>query len=334
MGGTAQKNTIVDIARLAGVSNITVSRAFSKPELVSRETREKIFAIAKQLNYSPNIFARSLKNNDSRIIGVVSDSTRNHTIMVAMQTLFAEADLRGYTVMMFDTHGSEEVEARAMETLFSYKVSAIVLSVVRDDPDYAPAYIRKAHQLNIPIVLFDRDFKKFSLPGVFLNNEEMGIKAGQYLQTRAYERMLIIGGPETSMITRGRVDGMLRTLESDIRVECFYTYYSYEQARPLIVEKLRQLGEKERPQCIVGINGQISLAAIGACRLLGIHRKMEYFSFDEVPYAADFGYSVPCIANDLSAWGRSISEMVFKLIESGNSPLYFDRIQVQAYLKI
>ncbi|WP_038909886.1 LacI family DNA-binding transcriptional regulator, partial [Yersinia pestis] len=79
--------TIVDIARRANVTNITVSRTFNQPGLVKQETREKIHAIAKELNYVPNAFAQGLKRSSSQIIGIVTSSMYNPFYSELIQTV-------------------------------------------------------------------------------------------------------------------------------------------------------------------------------------------------------------------------------------------------------
>ena len=64
---TKKASTIVDIAKKAKVTNITVSRAFAHPEMVKKETREKIFKIAKELDYKPNLLLSYLKPMNLRL---------------------------------------------------------------------------------------------------------------------------------------------------------------------------------------------------------------------------------------------------------------------------
>ncbi len=325
-----KKVTLSDVAKEAKVSPITVSRAFSSPDLVKPQTRDLVFKVAAKLNYSPNAFARNLKTNSSPIIGVVTDSTYNPVYAQVVKTLYEEADKSGYIIIMFETAGNAERERKAMETLFSYKVAGIVLSVVNDSENYHPDYIQKARYNNIPLVLLDRDIKNENLPGVFLNNFEIGTKAGLYLSEETDKKILVIGGPQDSQITIERIAGIKESLaHNKISCDTIYANYSYDKAREII---LNYLENKTRlPDIIVGINGPISLAAIGVCRNLHL-RDILFFSIDAVPYAKDFGYNVPCIYSDPTEWGLRVSELLFKLIEHDNSPRFFDRIFIYGKL--
>ncbi len=333
--GADKRVTVVDVAKKANVSTITVSRAFSSPQLVKKATRDLIYKVAAELNYTPNPFARSLKSNTSHIIGVVTDSTYNPVYAQVVKTLCNAADKYGYMVMMFETSGDAQKEQRAIEALFSYKVAGIVLSVAKDTHDYNPDYFDKAAKSNIPLVLLDRDVPMRSLPGVFLNNHEIGIKAGVYLNSMHIDKLLIIGGPESSIITQDRVGGICAALaESKTDHEVCYCSYTYEQARAMLMEYLKDYKAKGLKPFThaVGINGPITLSAIGVFRSLGC-KDLSYFSIDEVPYMNDFGYKIPCIYSDPVEWGECISKLLFKLIDHNNSPAFFDRMFIHGHLK-
>lgn len=325
-----RKATIVDIANLANVTNITVSRAFSSPELVKKETRDRIYAIARKLHYTPNPFARSLKTNTSKIIGVVTNSTYNPVYEEVIKTLCLEADKNGYIVIMFESACNPELENRAMQTLFAYKVAGIVLSVVNDCAAYDPLYIKQAQAYNIPLILLDRDITPFNLPGVFLDNYQIGVKAGKYLFTQNLTDLLVIGGPEDSLITQKRIEGIMSELRDlPVKFNFIYTDYSYALSRKMIMDYLKE--KIAETSYIVGINGLITLAAIGVCRTLG-NRQCRYFSIDAVPYAADLAFNIPCIYSDPKEWGMKVSELLFTAIKSVNNPEKFERIFISGEL--
>jgi LacI family transcriptional regulator len=316
--------TIIDIAKKAQVTNITVSRAFNKPELVKPETREKILKIAKQLNYVPNAFARNLKNNQSKIIGVVTSSTFNPVYSIILKKLSLMADNKGYMVMIFETNGSEEAENRAVQTLFSHKASAILLSVTLDKEGYSPDYLKIAKAYQIPIVLFDRDIPGSELPGVFLNNIEIGVRAGKYLARKNHSSFLIFGGPIESEITQDRVSGLIGGLRGQTKkISVINSHYSYEKTYPIILNALKNLSVM--PDCIVGINGLICMAVFKSLRELG-EKDVSLFSIDDMPYSDIYGIRIPCIANNPEDWGREVGNLIFEIIngKSENKRIYIE----------
>ncbi|MBD1567292.1 LacI family DNA-binding transcriptional regulator [Vibrio sp. SA48] len=333
MAGKVFKNqansTIVDIAKRANVTNITVSRAFNKPDLVKPETRKIILEIAKELNYIPNVFAQNLKNNQSKIIGFVSDSTFNPVYGVILKRLCKMADERGYIVMIFETGGSKSAERRAVQTLFGHKASAILLSVVSDRDGYHPDYLDLAQHYNIPLVLFDRDIPGSNLPGVFLNNIEIGVRAGKYLFKKDYPSYLIFAGPKDSDISLDRISGLLGGLRlTDKTIDIIHTAYTLDDSYPLVLDYLK--GLETLPDCIIGINGLISLSVIKALATLNIE-EVSLFSIDAVPYADIFDRNVPCIDNHPSEWGEKVGQLVFNILD--NKCLPNERVYIHSTLK-
>nr|WP_245956742.1 LacI family DNA-binding transcriptional regulator [Edaphovirga cremea] len=308
-------STIIDIAQRANVTNITVSRAFNKPHLVKPETRDKILAIAKELNYVPNAFAQGLKKNSSQIIGVVTSSIYNPFYSSLIQTVSRIARNKGYQIMLFDSDSNESVENQAIQSLFSYQARGIILSAVRDDKGYQPDYLDLADAYKIPIVLIDRDIYGKNLSGVFLNNIEIGVRAGRFLAEQSEERLLIIGGPEDSEITKDRTAGIMGALIGhDKNIQTLYGDYTFHSQDTQLRELLKN--QKVLPQYIVGLNGIITLGAMSICHQLDIYEKIKFFSVDNPPYAAAYGQQIPGIYHDTVLLGEKAADILFHAIES------------------
>lgn len=316
--------TIVDIARRANVTNITVSRAFNKPELVKPETREKIHAIAKELNYVPNAFAQGLKNSSSQIIGIVTSSMYNPFYSGLIKTVSRIARMQGYQIMLFDTDGSEEAEMQAIQALFGYKARGILLSAVRDDKAYRPAYLELAQVYRIPLILIDRDLYNQQLSGVFLNNREIGALAGQYLSEQPERKILIIGGPADSEITLARTEGIIQALEyGKNEIHIINGDYDFISQESEVRDYLS--APENRPEYIVGLNGIITLGAISLCHELNIYHNVKFFSIDEPPKAGNYGLHIAGVYHDTQMLGEIAAELLFTAIKKPRSDPPFRR---------
>lgn len=102
---TASKPTVTskDVAKLAGVSQSTVSRVFVPGSSVSEKTKQKVFDAAKSLNYRPNAFARSLTTNESKLIGLVFPDADYPIHMKTLQLISTELQKQGYSAVLI--HG-------------------------------------------------------------------------------------------------------------------------------------------------------------------------------------------------------------------------------------
>ncbi|WP_439615362.1 SDR family oxidoreductase [Shinella sp.] len=104
--------TIKDIARRAGVSTATVSKVLNrKDSFIGEETRQRVWALARELNYTPNSLARSLVMRKSHVIGIIVPDILNPYFTELVRACDDAARLRGYTTLACNTGGVAEIEA-------------------------------------------------------------------------------------------------------------------------------------------------------------------------------------------------------------------------------
>lgn len=121
-----KKVTIRDIAQRSGVSVTTVSRALNDQADISDQTRKRVLEAARALDYSPNIYAKSLRATTSKVIAVVQKGPLNPFFLEVLDSLEAEIRAIGYTMTLVRVqHGKDEV-ALALETLATTPVSGLV----------------------------------------------------------------------------------------------------------------------------------------------------------------------------------------------------------------
>lgn len=311
------KATITDIAKKVNMTTITVSRALNTPEKVKKETLKRILAVAKELNYVPNAFARNLKNRESRLIGLITASLDNPFYEEMIKAITREAKKRDYSILLFDTDGSPDIEARAVDTLLSYQVDGILLSAVSDDADYQPAYLPRLELAGIPVVQIDRQVTTAPFAGVYLDNVESGYKGGKALLAQGYRHLLVVGGHESSQITLGRLKGIRKALDEcddKTRIDVLYGDYTLEPAFTAVHDYLQQ---GHRPDAIFGLNVLITLGSLKAVRHLGMPLStFGIFSIDQVPYAEIFADPIPCVTHDTYQLGLQAITLLLNQIDN------------------
>lgn len=318
--------TITDIARLAGVSSITVSRTFTDPDKVKAKTREVIRQIASEVGYVPNVFAQNIKTTQSPIIGIVTDDTFNQSYSYVIQELCLRAEEKGYSVMIFTTGGKRESEINAINTLVGYKAAGVVLSVIDDTPDYDVSHLKILQNSATKLIQFDRQFDT-TQPAVFVNDERAGKLIASVISDRAYRRVLVIGGKEHSRITQARVQSICDNIPVSTQVTRLYTDYRYDNAKAAIAAHF-SLGAMEY-DAIVGINGAISLAARGVATQWSLD-KVDFLSIDDMPNAEDFGLFYPSVVHDYKQWATAVAENLVAAIE--DRP-WQQRTEINGFLK-
>lgn len=125
---------MADVARRAGVSKMTVSRALRLPTVVADATRKRIEAAAAELNYVGSALAGQLSTGRTRLVAVVLPNLRNPVFAVAMQGL-SDALGDSYELVVAGAHDGPRGVERAVRALLSYRPAALVVHGGRHDPD-------------------------------------------------------------------------------------------------------------------------------------------------------------------------------------------------------
>src|SRR5690606_17542985 len=145
--------TMRDVARLAGVSQSTVSRVLSEtvtsPVPISEETRQRVLSVVEELGYQPNMIARSLRTQRTQMIAVMIGDISNafyHPIVRAVQDY---ARSRDYDVLISIGDHLYENEARFLQTVLRRPVDGVIMAPHRLTADDLDKFMRRSH---IPVV--------------------------------------------------------------------------------------------------------------------------------------------------------------------------------------
>ncbi|WP_251977258.1 LacI family DNA-binding transcriptional regulator [Salinicola avicenniae] len=309
------RTTLEDIARQAGVSKITVSRAFTAPEKVHADTREQILRVARELNYTPASASQRL-TPETRTLGLVNPNMSNPFFGGLTREITLAARARGYTVLAFDSYESEAMETEALGKLMQFSVDAVILSVISSDIDYHPASLDRLRAAGIPVVLVDRELKAPHYGGVYIDNLDCGYQAGHYMREQNVSSLLAVSGPADSMVSIGRMSGLREALgRRDIALDVVYSDFSFEPA----YRALRAyLAEHPWPDGIVGANNQITLAVLKLCHEYGLvpQRDVKLFSIDDIEHSDVFGVQIPCIHHDLPEIAQQVLQLALAATRS------------------
>jgi LacI family transcriptional regulator len=201
--------TLKDIAEKVGVSESTVSRVLNGIPKASKETREEIFKVARELNYTPNEVARSLVTKKTNTIGlIISDLSNLYFSMVAdgIESIAAQND---YSLLISTTGGREEEELKYIRIFKEKRVDGLIYISGK-----MPQSCEKALQnLDIPVVVVSR-YLHSNLPSVHIDNVQESLKAVQYLIDLGHKNIAMISGDYKDIESGAlRVKGYKKALE-------------------------------------------------------------------------------------------------------------------------
>jgi LacI family transcriptional regulator len=181
--------TLKDIAKRAGVTSATVSMVINNKPNISGSTRKKVLAIAKELNYYPNVIARGLATRRSNAIGVIVPNLASSFVVRVLQGIKSTNRDLNYTVLLFDTIGQKENESQLFQRLAREgRVDGVIMisSLVTDED------IRIFAQESVPCIVVAR--KCDTIDSVYVNNEQGAKDATDYLTGKGYKLSLAAHG--------------------------------------------------------------------------------------------------------------------------------------------
>lgn len=143
------KHNIKDVAKHAGVSITTVSRALNAPHMVRPATRAAIEQAIAALDFQPNLIGRQLRTDKTGLIGVMLPTLSNPVFAECLQGIEETAAHCGYRVMVMTTHYQAKREQRALETLLHQRVDGLVLTVAHADNNPLLARVAKFDMLYV-----------------------------------------------------------------------------------------------------------------------------------------------------------------------------------------
>lgn len=252
------KATLADVARLAGVSTATVSRALSRPDLLQQDTLERVSSAVSRLNYVPGGAARALASGRTLTIGVVVP-TLDHAIFArAIQAMQTELAGNGYQLLVSAHDYSLALEASAVRAMLARGVDGLMM-VGTDHLDETWGLLMQAP---VPVILswsFDE-----RLPSIGFDNEKAGYLIAEHLLDLGHRRFGVISGyTHTNDRARMRVAGVraalaARGLELGAG-DVVETGFSLANGRAAMTELMARA---KPPTAVVSGNDLLSVGAI------------------------------------------------------------------------
>lgn len=270
--------TASDVARLAGVSQSAVSRAFTPGASVAPDTRQRIIDAAKALSYRPNLIARSLIKQRSGTIGVVISYLQNQFNPEVLESLSRALKAAGYNILLFtvDPHSADPI----LDEVLQLQVEALVLG----STSVSSAVADECAAAGIPVVLFNRTSVVNSVSSVAGDNVAGSRRIAQFLAAGGHRRFGYMAGLENSSTNQEREAGYTAWLrENQLPVSSRVVgNYTFDGAWNAMRELCRQ---PRRPDAVFCANDHMAIAALEVARSefgLDVPNDMSIVGFDDV----------------------------------------------------
>ncbi|MEM6548017.1 MAG: LacI family DNA-binding transcriptional regulator [Pseudomonadota bacterium] len=198
MKKTGSTVTMREVARAAGVSRMTVSRALKKDSPVSHETRERILKVVREMNYVPDQMAGSLATKKSGFVAVLVPSLNNLHFAVTIQALTDELEQIGQQILLGHTDYSATREEQLVETMLRRRPEAVILSY----DGHTDRTVRLLEEAHAPVIeLWERPAAPIAHT-VGFSNRTAAVAMTKALIDRGYRRLVFLGEADDDF-TRG-----------------------------------------------------------------------------------------------------------------------------------
>lgn len=260
---------MVDVAKLAGVSQTTVSFVLNANPNVSipEETRERIMAAMAQLGYRPNAFAKGLRSQRTHLIGFITDTI---AITPHAGKIFEGAQdaawEKGKILLLVNTKANRDMEDAAIEMMLGQRVEGIIYATMYHHPVSLPETLRE-----VPTVLLDCFSTDYSYPSV-VPDEVCGAKTiMQVLLDKGHRRIGFLNNFDPVPATFGRLQGYREALESyGVPYDPALVFEDYSDSSGGYRTALKVMQTPHPPTAIFCYNDRMAMGAYDALRKLNL----------------------------------------------------------------
>jgi LacI family transcriptional regulator len=278
--------TMKDIAEKAGVSVNTVSRVLNNKPDISKQTRENVLRIAKELGYIKNITASSLRNNQTKIVGVILEDITNLFFAEVMKGMEAAARKYGYQLLLMNTQTDAKKQREAIQTLLERRVEGILITPTEDG---LSDFERLSH-INVPVVIVGRHIERLQLDEIHSDEVKGGYLATKHLLSKGRKKILLINSIPENSAARMREEGYRKALrEANVHLPEDYIIVSSEPNMEAGYHAVFKAIEKKLDfDGIFCYNDMFAFGAMRALEELGkrVPQDVAVVGYDDVAFAS------------------------------------------------
>lgn len=313
--------TIKDVAKKAGVSVATVSRAMNDKGYVHEDTRKLIDEAIRQLNYKPNEVARSLYNKKSRLIGLILPDIRNPFFPELARGVEDEMQEHGLRLIIGNADEQLEKELDYIQTFKQNNVIGLISATTHH-------VLSHYDNLSFPLVLLDRTSEQH--PSVYADGLDGGRQAARELVRRGCKRISLLKGPVELQTAQDRFKGAVDELYTanvhyDVMTTASFAFHEAEYwAKELFLKYPDTDG-------VIASNDVVAAAVLHEAHRLGkqIPGELQIIGFDDIPFSQFLYPPLSTIRQPAYEMGREAAKLLIKFMNGEKVEAKSIRLPVQ-----
>lgn len=311
----ALRPTMHDVARLAGVSVTTVSRAVNNHTYVKPATRDRVNAAIAELGFQRNEIARTLRGRAAATVALVIEDVANPFYSAIARAVDEVAQERQHMLIVGNTRHSFERESNLLSEMVRRQVDGLL--VVPTAQDHAAVHADLGRW--VPMVFIDRVPTGIAADSVVLDNRGGTRKAIDHLASAGHERIAYIGGDPTVFTGVNRLAGYRQALKRrDLPYDRDLVrlgHHTVEAAQQATTDLLRRA---EPPTAIFADNNRMTIGALQSVFAHG--GGIDVAGFDDLELADLLTMQVALVTYRPDELGRAAANLLFERIEGKSDP--------------
>ncbi len=276
--------TIRDVAKLAEVAPITVSRVINDSGYVSQETKVRVEAAIETLGYVPNMLGPSLRFKQTMTLAMIVTDIANPFWTTVTRGVEDVAQANGYSTILCNTDEFDEKQDQYLQMLLRRRIDGILLVPASSSPDPIGLIQKQA----IPVVVLDRKIPNVEVDFVRADSEKGAYQLAEHLISNGHRQFTILAGPQTVSTSVDRVTGFCLAL-SDAGLDAGDTQvswgnFSQESGYEMAKEALTI---DPKPTALFAVNNFVAIGALQALKEknLRVPEDIAIVTFDDIPLA-------------------------------------------------
>lgn len=327
-----RSTTLRDIAEKTGVSISTVSRVLNDQPGISAETRARVLAAVRELEFVPNMAAQSLATRRTRNIGFVAYKWSSPPQFIASSHdvigIDHECQRLGYHLLTTFITAEMMKNGRQLPMVREKRVDGLILA----GPALTPAFILGLYNSGLPVVLLDNNLRETDIDCVLHENEESVYWLTRHLiQEHQHETLVFLSGPQGWVSSRERAAGYRRALaEASLEPHLFYMPATTLETGKEAMQTA--LAEVPHLTAVVAVNDAAAVGAAVACKAAGltIPEDVAIVGFDDIRWAELHDPPLTTAHAFGEEMGRQAARRLIDLIESDAEEHVRLRLRVEA----
>jgi LacI family gluconate utilization system Gnt-I transcriptional repressor len=313
--------TVIDVARQAGVSPITVSRAMNHPELVSETTRARVLDVVKSMGYVPNLLAGSLASSKSKLVAILLPTISNSIFATVVQSIMDRLTEAGYQTLLGPTGYSPEKEEALLEAILGRRPDGIVLTGTL----HTEGSRGRLASAGIPVVeAWDLSDSALDMQ-VGFSHERVGEWVADHFHAKGYKRFAVVSVDDPRAMRRcnGMVARLQRHGVSDVPVQILPLPATWEVGREGLHALLKQ---GERPELIFCSSDTVAMGVLAQAAQAGLRvpEDIAVLGFGDTVDSRFTHPSLSTISVNSSTMGKSIADSLLNRFAGVISALQVD----------